>query len=167
MVKSTLNKKIYLGAGCFWCTEAVFQRVQGTLNVISGYMGGTKEDANYERVCSGKTKHVEVIELVYDPKILCLKKILDIFFKIHDATQINRQGNDVGPQYHSTIFYDQEEDLKEITNYVKTLSFEAKTTISKSKKFYEAEKYHQNYYELNKDSNPYCYFVIKPKLQKL
>ena len=110
------NETIYLGGGCFWCIETIFNQVKGVEEVISGYMGGDKEDANYKDVCSGNTGHAEVVKVVFNNNIISLSKILDIFFHVHDPTSINRQGNDIGTQYRSVIFYSSELQLKEIEN---------------------------------------------------
>ena len=162
---------ITLAAGCFWCTEAVFQQVPGVLTVTSGYMGGTNANPTYEQVCTGKTGHAEVSRIVFDPKKIPLEKILAVFWEAHDPTSLNRQGHDSGTQYRSAIFYYTEEQ-KKIAEKSKTaagkeFSRPIVTEIMKAGEFYPAENYHQNYYQLNKDRNQYCPVVIAPKLKKL
>ena len=161
-----------LGGGCFWCVEAVFQEVQGVKSVTSGYAGGAKETADYKRVASGSTDHAEVVQIEYDPEIISYGEILEIFWTTHDPTTLNRQGNDVGPQYRSVIFYHHEEQ-KKIAAKSKT-EVAARlwkdpivTEISPLDEFYPAEDYHQNYYAKVGSRNPYCTFVITPKVNKL
>jgi peptide-methionine (S)-S-oxide reductase len=161
-----------LANGCFWCTEAIFKMVKGIGKIIPGYSGGITEKPSYHEVCSGTTGHAESIQLEYDPKIISFKKILDIFWLTHDPTTLNRQGNDVGTQYRSAIFY-HDEKQKEIAEESKYDIEKAGvykdaivTEITPFKNFYPAEDYHKNYYENHKD-DPYCNFVINPKLQKL
>lgn len=162
---------ITLGAGCFWCTEAVFQQIPGVLSVTSGYMGGRVKNPTYEMVCTGDTGHAEVAWVVYDPKQIALEKILDVFWEIHDPTSLNRQGNDVGTQYRSAIFYytDTQRAVAEKSKAeaAKEFSKPIVTEIAKAGEFYPAEDYHQDYYRLNKERNPYCQIVIAPKLRKL
>lgn len=159
------------GAGCFWCVEAVFERLNGVEKVISGYSGGTVPNPTYEEVCNGTTGHAEVCQIIYDPQKISYKELLEVFWSTHDPTTLNRQGNDVGTQYRSAIFYHNEEQKKLAEEYKRKLT-EAKifdnpivTEITKLNKFYEAEKYHQDYYNNNK-YQPYCMFVITPKLEK-
>lgn len=159
------------GAGCFWCVEAVFERLNGVEKVISGYSGGTVSNPTYEEVCNGTTGHAEVCQIIYDPQKISYKELLEVFWSTHDPTTLNRQGNDVGTQYRSAIFYHNEEQKKLAEEYKRKLT-EAKifdnpivTEITKLDKFYEAEKYHQDYYNNNK-YQPYCMFVITPKLEK-
>jgi len=159
------------GAGCFWCTEAVFQRVNGVIKVESGYSGGTVSNPTYEAVCTGKTGHAEVTQITFDDKIISYTELLKIFFKTHDPTTLNRQGADVGTQYRSVIFY-HDDDQKKIADKIKHELETAKiwdapivTEISKFSKFYKAEDYHQNYYN-NNSNQPYCSFVITPKIEK-
>ncbi|MDG1277244.1 MAG: peptide-methionine (S)-S-oxide reductase MsrA [Algoriphagus sp.] len=165
-------KLITLGAGCFWCTEAVFQRLKGVVKVISGYSGGFVEDPSYREICNGTTGHAEVIEVYYDPKVISLEEILKIFWATHDPTTLNRQGADVGPQYRSAIFCNttsqQEiaEKLKAELNDSKVFDRPIVTEITAFTNFYPAENYHQDYYNLN-GSQPYCQFVVKPKVDKL
>jgi peptide-methionine (S)-S-oxide reductase len=159
------------GAGCFWCTEAVFQRLKGVIKVESGYSGGTVPNPSYEAVCTGKTGHAECSQITFDPKVISYAKLLEVFWKVHDPTELNRQGNDVGTQYRSVIFYHNEEQKKLAENYKKELDKEKiwdkpiVTEIVQSKAFYIAEDYHQNYYNQHSDK-PYCSFVITPKLEK-
>jgi peptide-methionine (S)-S-oxide reductase len=162
---------ITLGAGCFWCTEAVFQRLKGVEKVESGYSGGKISNPTYKEVVSGLTGHAEVIQVTFDPSAISLEKILEVFWKTHDPTTLNRQGADVGTQYRSAIFYHNEAQLKTATK-LKTLLNAEKiwnkpivTEITKFEKFYKAEDYHQNYYN-NNPNQGYCQFVIVPKLEK-
>ena len=160
------------GSGCFWCTEAVFQHLKGVEKVISGYAGGTAKDANYDAVCAGTTKHAEVVQITFDDKIISYEELLEVFWKTHDPTTLNRQGNDVGPQYRSVIFHHDERQEKIASDYKKQLNetnaFEAPvvTEIAPLIEFFPAEEYHQNYYNLNADKNPYCSYVVKPKVEK-
>ncbi len=164
------SEVITLGAGCFWCTEAVYQQIPGVLSVTSGYMGGSVKNPTYEQVCSEKTGHAEVAQLVYDPKVTTLEKILATFWHVHDPTSLNRQGGDVGTQYRSAIFYhaDAQRKIAERSKAeaAKEFSKPIVTEISKAVEFYPAENYHQDYYRLNKNRNPYCQAVIAPKLRK-
>ena len=159
------------GAGCFWCTEAVFQSLQGVSNVVSGYMGGKTENPTYMEICNGDTGHAEVIQLDYDPEVISFEELLLIFFKTHNPTTLNRQGNDIGTQYRSVIFYHNQEQkeaaMKMIDQLTKELVYDKPivTEISPASEFYKAEDYHQNYYVDNR-SKPYCMFVIQPKLSK-
>ena len=162
------NKEIiYLGGGCFWCIESIFNQINGVEVVISGYMGGTKNTANYHDVCTGKTRHAEVVKVVYDNNIISFSKILEIFFYVHDPTSLNRQGNDVGAQYRSVIFFSSEKQLKVIESEISKIKIQSKkkivTEVKRNMEFYEAEDYHINYYNLNK-SQPYCSLVISPKI---
>lgn len=159
------------GAGCFWCTEAVFQRLKGIIKVESGYSGGTVPNPSYEAVCSGKTGHAECSQITFDPKVISYAELLEVFWKTHDPTLLNRQGPDVGTQYRSVIFYHNEEQKKSAEKYkheldaAKIWNSPIVTEISPLKTFYKAENYHQDYY--NQHSNqPYCSFVITPKLEK-
>jgi peptide-methionine (S)-S-oxide reductase len=162
---------ITLGAGCFWCTEAIFQQVPGVISVTSGYSGGTTKNPTYDQVCTGDTGHAEVSRIVFDPKKTSLEKILAVFWEAHDPTSLNRQGNDAGTQYRSAIFYYTDEQRqvaeKSRTEAAKEYSKPIVTEITKAGEFYPAEDYHQNYYQLNKNINPYCTMVISPKLKKL
>jgi len=159
------------GSGCFWCTEAIFERLNGVVKVESGYAGGTVENPTYEEVCTGKTGHAEVTQITYDPKIITYDELLEVFWKTHDPTTLNRQGNDVGTQYRSVIFYHNEEQKELAENYKKELDKSGAwdnpivTEISPVTNFYPAEGYHQDYYE-NNPNQGYCAFVIAPKVDK-
>ena len=165
-----MNSSIYLGGGCFWCIESVFKKVKGITFTSPGYMGGKNDNPTYEEVCEGYTNHVEVVELQYDQTI-DLNQILNIFFTVHDPTSINRQGADVGTQYRSIILFHDDEQKKLSEETLKKLDESGAwnspivTKIEKFEKFYPAEKYHQNYYELN-PNNSYCSYVISPKIDK-
>ncbi len=165
-----MEEEITLGGGCFWCTEAVYLRIPGVLSVKSGYAGGTVKSPTYKQICTGTTGHAEVIQVKFDPNQVDLSQILGIFWKAHDPTTLNRQGNDVGTQYRSVIFYKNEaqkkiaEDSKK--NAAKSFSDSIVTEISPLPEFYMAEDYHQDYFRLN-PGNPYCNYVIPPKLDKL
>ncbi|OPH39136.1 peptide-methionine (S)-S-oxide reductase MsrA [Moraxella equi] len=162
-------QEIILGGGCFWCTESVFLAVKGVDSVTSGYAGGQAETADYESVCSGQTGHVEVIKVVYDEQVIDLSSILDIFFAMHDPTTLNRQGNDIGTQYASVIFYTDEADLPIINDKIAMLKADGinvVTRVEKAPAFYQAEDYHQNFFAKN-PTQGYCNFAIPPKLQKL
>lgn len=160
------------GSGCFWCTEAVFQRLKGVETVESGYTGGHVTNPTYHQVCGGNTGHAEAIQVKFDPSVVTYPELLEVFWKTHDPTTLNRQGNDVGTQYRSAIFYHNEEQRKQAEEYKKKLDA-AKvwdqpivTEISPYTTFYKAEDYHQDYF--NRNSNqPYCLFMIRPKLEKL
>lgn len=160
------------GAGCFWCVEAVFQQVEGVLKVTSGYCGGHVINPTYEQIGSKTTGHAEVAQLVFDPSKISFDELLEIFWQTHDPTTLNRQGNDAGPQYRSAVFYHNAEQKAKAEQYKTALdksgafSNPIVTTIEAYKNYSEAENYHQNYYNLNKNSNPYCYYVIKPKIDK-
>ena len=158
-------------AGCFWCVEAIFQNVQGVTSVVSGYSGGTVETPTYEQVCSGSTGHAEACQITYDPAKVSYKELLEVFWQTHDPTTLNRQGNDSGTQYRSAIFYNTDQQKQTAEAYKKELAA-AKiwdkpivTEIAPFKKFYKAEAYHQNYYREN-SGQPYCRFIITPKLEK-
>jgi len=165
------QEEISLGAGCFWCVEAVYKQLDGVLGVTSGYQGGHVDDPTYEQICTGATGHAEVVHLVYDPKKITTQEILEWFWKLHDPTQLNRQGNDIGTQYRSVIFYytDEQKAIAEASMKEAQGSFSKPivTVIEKAPKFYQAEVSHQDYYSLNKNKNPYCRAVITPKLEKL
>lgn len=169
-----MNKKLdtaVFAAGCFWCTEAVFLQVKGVVSVRSGYMGGQLEQPSYEAVCTGTTGHAEVCWIEFDPEQVTYQQLLAAFFLAHDPTQLNRQGNDEGTQYRSAIFYN-DATQKEVAqaaiqhlNEVKAYPAPIVTSLEPMATFYVAEDYHQNYYALNKNQ-PYCRFVIQPKLEK-
>ena len=165
------------GAGCFWCIEAVLEQLDGVEAVVSGYMGGKTDNPTYKDICTGKTGHAEVVQVLYDPKKVSFDKLLTYFWKSHDPTTLNRQGNDVGTQYRSVVFYHSDEQKKKTEAQIKKLTEEKvfedsiKTQVAKVEKFYVAEEYHQDYYRLNKN-NPngnigYCRYMIAPKLEKL
>jgi len=159
------------GSGCFWCTEAIFQNVDGVFKVESGYSGGKVKNPSYKEICSGLTGHAEVIQVKYDPQTVSYEELLEIFWQTHDPTTLNRQGADVGTQYRSVVFYHNDAQKKLAEHYKQKLQ-ENKvfddpvvTEISPFETFYKAEDYHQNYYNLN-SSAPYCSYVIQPKLEK-
>ena len=159
---------IYLGGGCFWCIETIFSQVNGVEEVLSGYMGGKKDDAKYKNVCSGSTGHAEVVKVIFDVSMISFSKILEIFFYIHDPTALNRQGDDIGSQYRSVIFYSSEDQLKKIEEVLFKIKdkFEKKivTQINYKMEFFKAEDYHNDYYNLNQNQ-PYCQIVISPKVE--
>ena len=160
------------GAGCFWCVEAIFQRVEGVLKVKSGYCGGHVMNPTYEQVCEKNTGHVEVAQIVFDPSKISFDELLEIFWKTHDPTTPNQQGNDIGPQYRSVVFYHNDAQKEKAEYYKNELGkggiFEKAivTTVEPYKNYFEAEDYHQNYYNLNKNMNPYCSYVVQPKVEK-
>lgn len=160
-----------LGTGCFWCTEAIFQQLEGVLKVTSGYSGGHVDNPTYDEVCGKNTGHAEVIQVIYDPAIISYDELLKVFWQTHDPTTLNRQGNDVGPQYRSVVFYHNDNQKQKAEAYKEELSKsgswdkEIVTAVEPYKNFYSAEKYHQNYFN-NNGSQPYCYYVIRPKLEK-
>jgi peptide-methionine (S)-S-oxide reductase len=159
------------GTGCFWCTEAVFQELKGVLKVTSGYSGGTVKNPSYEEVCSGETGHAECLQIIYDPKVISFDELLEVFWEAHDPTTLNRQGNDVGTQYRSVIFYHNENQKKKAEEYKLKLDKSGAynnpivTEITSFTQFYAAENYHQDYYRLH-GNQPYCSFVIRPKVEK-
>lgn len=159
------------GAGCFWCVEAVFQNLTGVESVASGYSGGNIKNPSYKEICTGRTGHAEVIQLTYDPKKISFPELLEAFWQTHDPTTLNRQGNDVGTQYRSVIFYHTLEQKELAEKYKKELDASGAfndpivTEISPIINFYTAEDYHQNYFNENQDQ-PYCQYVIQPKLEK-
>lgn len=161
-----------LAGGCFWCMEAIFKQIKGIEKVESGYCGGNVKNPSYEEVCTGKTGHAEAVRLIFNPSIISYKQILRIFFTLHDPTSLNRQGNDVGTQYRSEIFYTDEKQREIAENTIKELA-EGKiwdkpivTVLEPLKEFYVAEKYHQDYYKKN-PLNSYCFMIIRPKIAKL
>ena len=159
-----------IGGGCFWCTEAVFEKVDGVKEAISGYAGGKIPNPTYKQICTGLTGHAEVIKIIYDPKIISFEKILNIFGDAHDPTTLNRQGADVGTQYRSTIMYLNGSQKEIATKWKSSLSAKyvdpVVTEIVPAPTFYKAEEYHQDYYDRNPNQG-YCNFVIRPKLKKL
>lgn len=165
-------EKATFGMGCFWCSEALFQKLSGVISVRSGYEGGTVTNPSYEDVCSGTTGHAEVIEVTYDPTKIRYDELLEVFWKTHDPTTLNRQGADIGTQYRSVVFYHNDEQKQVAERYKKELN-NAKafdkpivTAINKAQTFYPAENYHQDYFDKNK-TQPYCRLVILPKMEKL
>ncbi len=160
-----------LGAGCFWCIEAAYRQIDGVYSATSGYMGGTLKDPTYEQICDGDSGHAEVVHVVFDPKKISYEKVLAWFWDLHDPTTLNRQGNDSGTQYRSAIFYysDAQKKIAEASKAAAKSKFKDPivTEITKASEFFPAENYHQNYYNQNKSKNPYCRFVIEPKLEKL
>ncbi len=160
-----------LGGGCFWCLEAVFDRMRGVKSVESGYMGGKIDNPTYRQVCGGDTGHVEVVRIAFDPREVTFGEVLDVFFAIHDPTTLNRQGNDVGTQYRSVIFYNSEEQRREAEAAIAKLNAErvwpapVVTAVEPAGKFFVAEDYHQEYFA-NNSYQPYCQMIIAPKLQK-
>lgn len=163
-------EKATFGGGCFWCTEAVFQRVKGVEKVVSGYTGGKTKNPTYEEICTGTTGHAEVIQIEFDPKVVSFGKLLEIHWKTHDPTTLNKQGYDEGTQYRSAIFYENDEQKKVALEYKEKLNKEVYdgkivTEITPIGVFYAAEGYHQNYYNLN-TAKGYCRAVIVPKLKK-
>lgn len=166
------TEKATFGMGCFWCTEAIFQRLKGVISVKSGYEGGTLSNPTYEEVCTGATGHAEVLEITYNPMVISYDELLEVFWKSHDPTTLNRQGADSGTQYRSVIFYHSAEQKALAEKYKaelnKTNAYGKKvvTAIEAAKPFYVAENYHQNYFNKN-GSEPYCRLVILPKIQKL
>ena len=165
------TETITFGAGCFWCTEAVFQQLPGVLSVTSGYTGGATPNPTYEQICGGDTGHVEVSRIVFDPAKTTLDDLLSAFWKMHDPTTPNRQGNDVGTQYRSAVFYndDRQRAIIEASKQVAAKDFDRPivTEVLPVETFYPAENYHQDYYNNNKNRNPYCAYVITPKLKKM
>ena len=159
-----------LGGGCFWCIEAVYTRIDGISAVVSGYAGGHKENPTYEEVCSGNTGHAEVVQIQFDPKVISYEQVLDLFWKAHDPTTLNRQGADVGSQYRSIILFNSETQAEAAersrANAADNFSDPIVTEIVPLTDFYPAENYHQDYYRNNPHAG-YCSFVIRPKLQKL
>lgn len=160
-----------LGGGCFWCTEAVFQDIEGVVEVDSGYSGGHKRNPSYEEVCTGNTGHAEVVKVTFDPAVISYSNILEVFFSMHDPTTLNRQGNDVGTQYRSVIFFttpEQKETAERtISEMEKTGEYRKPivTTVEKFGEFYSSEEYHKNYFQNNSGAS-YCRLVISPKVEK-
>ncbi len=163
------NSKALLGGGCFWCLEALFTRIDGVTGVRSGYAGGERPDPSYEEVCGGRSGHAEVVEIDFDPGVISYREILDAFWKVHDPTQLNRQGNDVGTQYRSVIFYygdQQKQDAHDaVAAEAKNHASPVVTEITQAPAFYPAEPYHDKYYDRHPGA-PYCRAIIAPKLRK-
>ena len=159
------------GTGCFWCTEAVFQELKGVLKTVSGYSGGHVAKPSYEEVCTGTTGHAESLQIIYDPKVISYDELLEVFWEVHDPTSLNKQGNDIGTQYRSAIFYHNEEQRQKAEHYKAELNKSGAydkpvvTEITAFTNFYPAEDYHQDYYRTH-GSQPYCYLVIRPKVEK-
>ncbi len=159
------------GGGCFWCVEAVYQQLNGVISVASGYAGGQRANPTYEQVCSGASGHAEVIQIVYDTTKISFDELLQVFWTVHDPTTLNRQGADVGTQYRSVVFYHSEHQKETTQSYIEKLNKEhafanpVVTEASPITTFYKAEDYHQNYYNDNQNQ-PYCSFVIQPKMEK-
>ena len=170
-VSTALAAAVFAG-GCFWCVEAVFEELDGVQDAVSGYAGGSAETANYEAVCSGTTGHAESVKILYDPKKISFRKLLEVHFATHDPTSLNRQGNDVGTQYRSTIFYANEEEKKIAQDYIDELTKKHAydkpivTTLEPLKGFYPAETYHQNYV-CNNPNQGYVRAVALPKVDKV
>ncbi|MDE1824883.1 MAG: peptide-methionine (S)-S-oxide reductase MsrA [Candidatus Micrarchaeota archaeon] len=164
------NKIIVFGGGCFWCTQAVFDMFEGVVKTTPGYAGGTTKSPTYEQVCSGTTGHAEVLEVEYNPEVASLDKLLEIFFASHDPTSVNQQGADVGSQYRSIVLYTDEKERGVIEAYIKSIAGNFKkpiaTQVKKLDTFYPSEDYHKDYYKLN-PLQPYCMFVIRPKIAKV
>jgi peptide-methionine (S)-S-oxide reductase len=158
--------------GCFWCTEAIFEQLDGVISAVSGYTGGHVKNPTYKEVCTGETGHAEALKIVYDPAKITFDELLEVFWETHDPTTLNRQGNDVGPQYRSGIFYLNEEQKEKAEKYKKELNASGAfnkpivTEITPFTVFYPAENYHQQYFENNENTNPYCQIVIRPKMDK-
>lgn len=185
--KTDLNKAVYIaenlnntdakmdtatfGTGCFWCTEAIFQQLEGVIKVTSGYSGGYVPSPTYKQVCTGTTGHAECLNIIYDPAKIGFDELLEVFWQIHDPTTLNRQGNDIGTQYRSVVFYHNQQQKELAEKYKAELNKSGAwdnpviTTLEPMKFFYPAEDYHQNYYNANTGQG-YCQFVIKPKLEK-
>ena len=174
MESQSIRKKevATFGAGCFWCVEAVFQSLKGVQKVVSGYSGGHVKDPTYRQVCEETTGHAEVCQIYYDSEVIAFEELLEVFWSTHDPTTLNRQGNDVGTQYRSAIFYHTEvqknlaDEYKSALDASEALPNPIVTEIVPFETFYEAEEYHQEYYDLN-PNQPYCTYVIKPKMDKL
>ena len=160
------------GTGCFWCTEALFESLNGVVKVTSGYSGGEVTNPTYKQVCTGETGHAECVQVQYEPAKITYDELLEVFWQVHDPTTLNRQGADVGTQYRSVIFYHNDEQKKKAEQYKSELDKSGAfknpivTEIAPATTFYVAEDYHQEYYENNKNSNPYCAVVIRPKMEK-
>jgi peptide-methionine (S)-S-oxide reductase len=170
-MESSKYKKATFGAGCFWCVEAVFQNLDGVEEVVSGYSGGEIKNPGYMEVCSGRTGHAEVVEITYDPDKISFEELLEVFWRTHDPTTLNKQGADVGTQYRSVIYYHDEEQkhlaekLKSLMDAKEIFDKPVVTETSPAKEFYKAEEHHQNYFNKNPEA-AYCAYVIKPKLEK-
>ncbi len=165
------NEIATLAGGCFWCLETIFNRLKGVEKVYSGYAGGTKETANYKAVCSGTTQHAEAVQIYFDPDVITFEELLEVFWTMHDPTTLNKQGNDIGTQYRSAVFYHDDEQKKRTEKSIQEVAqsiWDAPivTEIVPYTTFFQAEDYHQDYYNRTGDQNPYCSLVISPKVQK-
>lgn len=167
-----MKETAVFGGGCFWCTEAVFKMIKGVSSVLPGYSGGKNPNPTYDQVCSGTTGHAEVIKIEYDPSLVKYTDLLTVFFGSHDPTTLNRQGNDVGTQYRSVIFYTTPEQQKQAADFIKAINASNKdgksvvTEVVPLENFYEAENYHHDYFATH-PGNPYCEVIINPKLEKV
>lgn len=170
-IMNNKNAQITFGGGCFWCTESCFTMLKGVESVISGYSGGHKNNPTYQEVCTGETGHAEVVQITYNPEIISYEQLMDVFFFLHDPTQLNRQGNDIGTQYRSVIFYKDEAEKKAAEKAIQVSEESGRwkgkyvTELAKFEKFWPAEQYHQGYYKAN-PNQPYCSAVVGPKIQK-
>ncbi|MFC6266835.1 peptide-methionine (S)-S-oxide reductase MsrA [Frigoriflavimonas asaccharolytica] len=170
-MKNNNIQTVVFGGGCFWCVESCFNMLNGVEKAVSGYAGGLTENPTYEEVCSGNTGHAEVVEITYDSNVISYEQLMEVFYFLHDPTQLNRQGNDIGTQYRSSIFYQDAEEMEKAEAAMKASEATGKwngkyvTQISKLDVFYPAETYHQGYYEVN-PNQPYCSAVVGPKIQK-
>jgi peptide-methionine (S)-S-oxide reductase len=168
---SAFEEKITLAGGCFWCIEGAYTQLTGIISAVSGYMGGDAANATYEEVCSGNTDHAEVVEVTFDNREISSREILEVFFTLHDASQLNRQGNDVGRQYRSAIFYHNEQQKTESLSIIKEVdesgmyNSHVVTEVSPCSAFFSGEDFHQDYFR-NNPKNPYCQAVVSPKLAK-
>lgn len=164
--------QIVLAGGCFWCTEAIFQRINGVVSVVSGYTGGKIRNPSYREICTGRTGHAEAILVNFDPEEVTIQTLLEVFFATHDPTTLNRQGNDIGTQYRSAVFYKDENQRKITVDFIRSLDesgvFDGRivTEVESLKEFFFAEPEHQNYFNENTDQ-PYCMFIIDPKIRKI
>lgn len=170
MIMQASHETIVLGGGCFWCTEAVLSTVVGVLRATPGYAGGRVEHPTYSQVCYEDTGHAEVVEVEYDPEVVALEDVLDVFFATHDPTSLNRQGGDAGPQYRSVVLYNSPAQKARVEKFIAGIAARYDrpivTELAELDRFYPAEEYHQRYYERNRGA-PYCRTVISPKLAKL
>jgi peptide-methionine (S)-S-oxide reductase len=169
---TTKQKIAVFGGGCFWCTEAIFGELRGVISVMPGYTGGTTKNPTYEEVSTGTTGHVESLRIAYDPSQISFHELLTVFFATHDPTTLNRQGNDIGPQYRSAVFYASDEQKKETEDFIRAMETSDPggkpivTEVAPLDVFYEAENYHRDYFKNHKDA-PYCELIIEPKVEKL
>ena len=165
-----MTEKATVGGGCFWCVEAAFKELDGVSAAVSGYAGGHTEDPSYRAVCSGNTGHAEVVQIEYDPEVIGYDELLEVFFAVHDPTQLNRQGPDVGTQYRSIILYDGEDQRKQAEAYIEALDEEydddVVTELDRLETFYRAEEKHQDYFEKN-PNDAYCQMHAQPKIEKV